>query len=221
LSGMELVWSFYSYSPVYETILGLIEVSVGLLVFFKRTTKLGVLLFLPIMINLVLLNLIYNIGALVVAYPLFIAGVILFFINLKSYTNYFFGEGPATVSKSSSFHSIIPKLSVLVIGVGLASLIVYHNKFKIKQDVKINGTWVFANDAKIKRIYFEKGNVCVIKDVKDSLYFGSYQTNQNKTISISEISGALVNWKEEPYSVENNSLLIGMGGKKQLLKKIE
>ena len=81
LSGMELVWSFYSYSPVYETILGLIEVSVGLLVLFKRTTKLGVLLFLPVIINLVLLNLIYHIGALVVAYPLFIAGIQTIFLG--------------------------------------------------------------------------------------------------------------------------------------------
>ena len=108
-----------------------------------------------------------------------------------------------------------------MIGVGLASLIIYHNKFKIKQDVKINGTWVFANDAKIKRIYFEKGSVCVIKDAKDSIYIGAYQTNQNKTISIFEISGSLVNWKEEPYIIQNKSLLIGMGGKRQLLRKIE
>jgi hypothetical protein len=56
LSGMERVWSFYSYSPVYETTLGLIEVTVGLLVFFKRTTRLGILLFLPVMANLVLIN---------------------------------------------------------------------------------------------------------------------------------------------------------------------
>ena len=31
LSGMQLVWSFYSYSPNYETFLGAIDVSASIL----------------------------------------------------------------------------------------------------------------------------------------------------------------------------------------------
>lgn len=64
LNGMQRVWSFYSYSPIYETFLGGIEVAVGLLVLFRRTTAPGILLFLPVMANLVVITIIFNVGAL-------------------------------------------------------------------------------------------------------------------------------------------------------------
>ena len=221
LSGMELVWSFYSYSPIYETILGIIEVIVGLLVFFKRTTKLGVLLFLPVMANLVLLNLVFSVGALGSAFPLFAAGILLFIINFKSYSNYFFEKPDPAISNKILFRNIAPKAVVIIIGVSLASLIVYNNKFKIIQDNKIKGSWMLDGHPEIKRVYFEKGKTFVIRDNKDSLYFGSYQTNSNNTITKSDISNNLFNWKSSLYIIYNDTLKIINPDKNQVLVKMK
>lgn len=221
LSGMELVWSFYSYSPVYETIFGLMEVAIGLLVFFKRTTKLGVMLFLPVMANLVLINLVFNVGALGSAFPLFIAGTILFFINLSSYKNYFLEKKDSDISKAGAFRNLAPKAITMFLGASLAFLLIYDNKFKIKQDYQIKGAWVLDGHPEIKRIYFEKGNTFVIRDNKDSLYFGSYQTTPGKTITISDISNTLFNWKGLPYLVNNNTVLVSALDKKIVLLKVK
>jgi uncharacterized membrane protein YphA (DoxX/SURF4 family) len=80
LNGMQLTWAFYSYSPVYETLLGLAEVAAGLLVLFSRTAKMGALLVVAIMLNLVAVNIIFSIGALGAALPLLLAGIILLVI---------------------------------------------------------------------------------------------------------------------------------------------
>ena len=55
--------------------------SSALLILFKRTTGLGIVLFLPVMANLVLINIIYQVGALPSAVPLLLAGLILLFLS--------------------------------------------------------------------------------------------------------------------------------------------
>lgn len=220
LSGMELAWSFYSYSPVFETILGLIEVSIGLLVFFKRTTKLGVILFLPVMANLVLINIIFSIGALGSAFPLFVAGIILFLINFRSYKTLISEKQNFVNKKNKLWLNSVSKVIVILMGCGLASLVIYNNKFRMKQDNAIKGAWLVAGNSGIRRIYFEKGNTCVIRDNKDSLYFGNYQTNSNNTISITGSNNVFPGWKEAPYTIHNDTLSVNAHDSQQLLLRI-
>ena len=63
LDGMQLVWSFYSHSSTYQSLLGLVEVFLGILFLFRRTTALGIVLFVPIMANLVAINIFFQVGA--------------------------------------------------------------------------------------------------------------------------------------------------------------
>jgi len=219
LDGVKLVWSLYSYSPVYETPLGLIEVSIGLLVFFKRTTRLGVLLFLPIIINLLTINIIFSIGALPIVVSLWVAGIILFFINFKSYKNYFLQQKiEETLVVPPKHTNLIPNLAVMFVGVGLAALLIHSNKFRIKQDVAIKGPWVAEGYPEIKKIYFGKGYTCVVQDSDDSLFFGNYQTNLNKTITV-EIKDIRLHWENLPYSINHDTLFINKDGKKLILLK--
>ena len=220
LSGMQLTWSFFSYSPVYQILLGFIEVILGLLVFFKRTTRLGVILFLPVIINLVFINLVFNIGALGSAYPLLLAGLILFFINLKSYKAFFFEKRTITNENKVRWLNTVPKVILILVGCLLASIIIYNNKFKIKQDNEIKGAWELEGQGEIKRLYFEKGNVCVIKDKKDSLKYYIYQTTPKRTITISNERNSLLEWNDLPYKIENDTLIIFGPKQKQFLYKI-
>lgn len=56
LTGYELTWYYYGYSRVYECILGLTQLLGATLLLFRRTTLLGAALMIPVMANILLIN---------------------------------------------------------------------------------------------------------------------------------------------------------------------
>lgn len=61
LSPNGLLWAFMRYSPVYSTIAGAMELTVVVLLCFRRTATIGALLCVPVMLNVMLMNLCYNV----------------------------------------------------------------------------------------------------------------------------------------------------------------
>ena len=59
LSGHQLAWYFYSYSHVYATLLGLIQLAGAALLLFRKTALLGAALLLPVMTNILMINLFF------------------------------------------------------------------------------------------------------------------------------------------------------------------
>ncbi len=218
LSGMQLVWSFYSYSPIYETFLGAIEVGVGLLILFKRTVGLGIVLFLPLMANLVAINIIYQVGALGSAVPLLLAGMILLSLHFRRLKRYFWDRDEKTSRRVADLRFILPKATLILVGCGLAAVILYNNKLKFKPDPEIRGAWTFAEGSQFQRIYFEKGRTCVIKDKAGELHFAKYQTEANTTLTVTE-DNSFLSWQALPYRVENDSLILTTQSGKQLLSR--
>lgn len=62
LTGYQLAWFYYSYSRVYADILGLIQVAGGMMLLFRRTALLGSALMLPVMANIVMINIFFSIA---------------------------------------------------------------------------------------------------------------------------------------------------------------
>jgi hypothetical protein len=56
LNGYELTWFYYGYSRVYASILGLTQVLGATLLLFRRTTLLAAMIMLPVMANILLIN---------------------------------------------------------------------------------------------------------------------------------------------------------------------
>jgi hypothetical protein len=67
---MGLLWRFMEYSPVYSTFAGVMELAVVVLLCFRRTTTLGAVICLPVMGNVMLMNLCY--GVIVKLYAIMI-----------------------------------------------------------------------------------------------------------------------------------------------------
>ena len=61
LSGFELTWYYYGYSYWYGVFLAGSQITAALLLFFRRTTRLGILLYLAIIGNIVVLDFAYDI----------------------------------------------------------------------------------------------------------------------------------------------------------------
>ena len=56
LTGYQLTWYYYGYSRVYACILGLTQVSGAALLLFRKTALLGAITMLPVMINVLLID---------------------------------------------------------------------------------------------------------------------------------------------------------------------
>jgi len=86
LSGMELMWSFFGYSKGLPIIIGALQVIGALLLLSQRTKIIGTLLLIPIMTNIVLFDIFYQVhtGATINAIVfLFILIILLLFEKHK------------------------------------------------------------------------------------------------------------------------------------------
>jgi uncharacterized membrane protein YphA (DoxX/SURF4 family) len=63
LSGFQLTWRFFGYSRVYQCAIGFAEVGAAVLLLSSRTATLGAVAFFPVIVNVVLVDLCYNIPA--------------------------------------------------------------------------------------------------------------------------------------------------------------
>lgn len=75
-----LAWYFFGYSPLYGTFIALAQLLAGVLLFFPRTTLLGACILAPVMANIVLIDLSYDVGgglptALPALYTVWVANV--------------------------------------------------------------------------------------------------------------------------------------------------
>jgi hypothetical protein len=62
LSGYQLAWLYYGHSHAYAMILGLIQLGGGALLLFRKTALLGAALMLPVMTNIVMINVFFHIA---------------------------------------------------------------------------------------------------------------------------------------------------------------
>jgi hypothetical protein len=62
LDGYTLTWFYYGYSHTYKYILGLIQVTCAWLLLFRKTALLAALMIVPMMINILLINIFYTIA---------------------------------------------------------------------------------------------------------------------------------------------------------------
>src|SRR5437762_9958483 len=69
VSGFWLTWYYFSYSPVYGTLIALLQIVGGVLLMFRKTTLLGACILFPVVTNIILVDICFAIdfGALLVA----------------------------------------------------------------------------------------------------------------------------------------------------------
>jgi len=82
-SPMALAWTFMGYSTTYNIFAGLGEVLAALLLFFRRTTTLGVLMSLAVMANVVVMNFSYDIPVKLFSSHLLLMAMVLLSIDLR------------------------------------------------------------------------------------------------------------------------------------------
>lgn len=88
-SPMGLAWTFIGYSTGYNLFIGSAEVVAGLLLFFKRTTLLGSLIAMTVMMNVAAMNFAYDIPVKIFSLNLLLAAAYLAAYDLERIRNVF------------------------------------------------------------------------------------------------------------------------------------
>jgi hypothetical protein len=163
-----------------------VEVFLGILFLFRRTTALGIVLLVPVTTNLVAINFFFQVGALPSAIPLLLAGFVLLFLHwhhLKSFS----WDTSGGLAQSAPRPWLAP-VSVATIAACLAGLVLYINVLRFPQDLKLRGAWQFVGQGpSVKKLYFEKGKTLVIQDDHDELHFFDYYLYGRGQLSIGRL----------------------------------
>lgn len=181
LSGFNLTWYYYGYSFWYGIFIAVSQIASSLLLFFRKTTRIGVILFLSFMVNILLVDYAYDIdGAKGMATIMTLMAFFIFFSEFPLFIKYFFIEPPLFqnteqanwFTKLTKLKWIYIPLVFIVLFFGLSTL-----KDKYMGMNEFYGTWEnIDKTAKFKNFNFEAANTFQIKGVYnlDQIENGTY-----------------------------------------------
>ena len=93
MTGMELMWAFYGYSPSFAIVLGVLEITGGLLILIKKTRLLGCFFTSTILVNIIVQDIFFEVhrGALKAAILYQLLILIILWIHKKQVLQSFKG----------------------------------------------------------------------------------------------------------------------------------
>lgn len=213
LSGFELTWFYYGYSYWYGLIIASTQIISSLLLFFRQTTRIGIIIFLTFMINILLMDFAYDIdGAKGMAVVLTIMALFVFFSDYNELIKYFIKTPPLFEEERTTKINKISKLKFIYIPLVFIGLFVLITTLKDKflSQNHFFGAW--ENVKNNERIYFESANTfqkvnnSTFKPInsgtytfeKDSIYLkGTQEENQTPEIIL-----------KGKFNINNNELKI-------------
>ena len=174
-SSSDLFWTFFSHSYPFGCIIAALQIGGAMLLLFHRTRLVGVFILLPILANILLMNIFYQIGATVVIHTsIMIAGILYFVvIEFKQLKEFFFAATDHLPHiPFSRYAKWIIRLSIIYIPL---LLITMHGKvdnypgltgkYSVKQ-LSINQQLLHnngADDSILTVVYFDIKNGCVFQ----------------------------------------------------------
>ncbi|MDM1373808.1 hypothetical protein HX052_12945 [Myroides marinus] len=224
LSGFQLTWYYYGYSYWYGTIIAVTQIASSLLLFFRKTTRIGVILFLTYMVNIVMVDFAYDIeGAKGMATLLLAMGIFIFVSDYKVFFKLLIQEPPLfdTVERPNWFtkFSKVKYLYIPVVFVGFFVLLTTLNNKYLKKD-EFTGTW--ENVENKERLYFEAAkSFQIVKMCEQNSYQqGVYEVeNKDLILKSDKKQGAEVYLKAD-FTVKDDVLTLINNDKVTVYKRI-
>lgn len=130
LTGYQLTWFYYGYSRVYASILGLTQVTGATLLLFRKTTLLASLIMLPVMANILLINmfiLVNDYGPYVISALIFASMTIIMWHQRAALLSLFWAQQTIEPSDSRRTHRWIRILIVITVStITISGTIIKH-----------------------------------------------------------------------------------------------
>jgi hypothetical protein len=192
LSPSDLFWTFFSHSYLFGCIIAALQIIGAMLLLFHRTRLAGVFILLPVLANILLMDIFYKIGNSVIVHTsILMAGTLYFlFIEFDRLKEFFF----AAANRLPALHlptyvKLIIRLSIIYIPL---LLIAMHGKVDKypgltgKYDVKqlnVNHQSIHQGtcaDSMLTVVYFDIKNGCVFQfNTPDKRWNGSFSKDSN------------------------------------------
>lgn len=172
-NGEVLTWYYFGYSHLFGFLIAFIQITASFLLFFSKTRLAGIMVLLPVMINILFLNIFYNMnaGALFQSFIYTLSLIFLSFHYRQTIVNILFH------SEHSGF---VKKQWLAATPIFICSfLFVFLNSLSVKKEsplfgiyevaaLSINGKEIalkerLALDSVLTRVYFDLNNVCVLE----------------------------------------------------------
>ncbi|MDR5589916.1 hypothetical protein [Christiangramia sp. SM2212] len=189
ISKYQHMWSFFGRSYNYNLFIGLMEILIGILVVFKRTRLIALLISLGVCINILILNIEFDIDFAIQHISLDLGLSLLLLLEYRKDLYQFFirlgGKlNSASSPKGSKFSKILPFIYILVFPI---VYFLYAQNLKNDVNDEVVGSYriynlKIENEKKlldkgklgsVPMIFFEYNGQSVLS-VNDSLYKGSY-----------------------------------------------
>jgi len=138
LSGFELTWHYFGYSYKLALILAALQIGGAVMLLFRRTTLLGVCILMPVMVNIVLINVFYSIavGAFLVSIIITTALTYLMILNRRPLIRaFFYTAGNLPALRLSYFKHVI-RLAVVVL-----SFFTIYRYIMDEKPIDFTGKW--------------------------------------------------------------------------------
>lgn len=195
LSSRDLFWVFFSHSYPFACIIAALQILGAMLLLFRRTRMVGAFVLLPVLANIILMDIFYDIGTSVVIHAsIMLAGVLYFlFIEFNRLKEFFFAaKDQLPTLPISKYVKMGLRLSIIYIPI---LLIAMHGnpdtdpqlkgKYAVKQIVE-NKALLSAGcaDSSLTLVYFEIKNGCVLEfNSPQRRWYGTY-TKQHDSLKI-------------------------------------
>lgn len=195
LSGFQLTWYFFGYSFWYGAFIATSQIIAAVLLFFRRTTRLGIAIYISMLANILVLDFAYGIEeAKSMAIFLMTLALFVFFSEYKAFFHFFLEkpplfedhDRPAWMNKiAKAKFAYIP---LLIVGLFTGT---YFLKEKIMTQNEFYGAWQPQEYNDWQRIYFQGASTFSIRngDNLDILTSGKYSFDrENKKIQFHEFT---------------------------------
>jgi hypothetical protein len=143
-SGFLLTWFYYGHSYTLAVIIALMQIGGSILLLFRRTTLLGTMVLLPVMTNIVLINMFYQIdaGAFVVSVVLTLGLTYLLLLDYEKLKAVFwvFNDKLPSIQAGGTWSKLLIRLLPIVAAFGVIYTVVVRDT----SDKKLLGTWRVA-----------------------------------------------------------------------------
>jgi len=218
----DIMWAFFGRSYVFTVIIGSLEILGSLMLVFRKTRLLGVIVLIPVMLNVFLLDFFYNTGAPIYVAIEIIALVYLLLIEKDRLVKFFLvdkSDLPQFNFKSAAWKNVA-RLSVVAIPLLLMAI----NKFP-QYYPDINGKYMVKNlvinniqqpapcaDSVLTKVYIDKNDFVLEYNGYSRRFIGSYKYNEaTKQITVT--------WRypQKQHDTLYAEILPGNGADKKIL----
>ncbi|MEZ0006690.1 hypothetical protein ABH942_002067 [Flavobacterium sp. 28YEA47A] len=226
LSGFQLTWYYYGYSYWYGLVIAVTQIISSILLFFRKTTRIGIILFLTFMVNILLMDFAYDIqGAKGMALTLTLMALFVLLSDYKALLKYFVQEPPLFQDSDRPMRmnkiSKIKFIYIPLVFIGFFVLI-YTLKNKYMGKNEFYGTWENVETA--ERLHFEAANTFQInkRNELENFVNGNYTFTKDSLTLIGSktTSEKAENYLKGSYKLIENNLIITVKNNTLKFKRI-